>query len=194
LEGLEKELKAVNRARESLGDKAPAIRQYRERDSDGGRGVLGKRRRDGDADSSSDSDVAEDVRSIPMPRDTPPPIPKEIMDKWHAKRRARWAARNQDAQADRSGEQAAAPPVESKTVYESKPVVRDLQKEAVSAFVPTAVKMKIDKGKGKGGLLEPEEADQLEEEGYLKMAAGTEEPPISALRHVTMEDADDEEG
>ena len=214
LEGLEKELKAVTRARESLGDKAPA---FRTRSGDGG-GVLGKRRRDGDGGgdggSSSESDVPDDVRRIPMPRDTPPPIPKEVLDRWYAKRRAARSAnanleplgegrRRFGGGEDGGGEEvkaAAAAPVEAKTVYEAKPVVRDLRKEAVSAFVPTAVRMKIDKGKGKGGLLEPEEADRLEREGYLR--TGTEGGAAAAAgsgsgsrsRNVVMEDVEDEDG
>jgi len=215
LEGLEKELKAVTRARDSLGDKAPAF-HGRPRDGAGG-GVLGKRRRDGGGGgSSSESDVPEDVRRIPMPRDTPPPIPKAALDRWYEKRRA---ARSTNANMEPLGEgrrrfgggeggeggEAAAdvkpapPPVEAKTVYEAKPVVRDLRKEAVSAFVPTAVRMKIDKGKGKAGLLDPEEADRLEQEGYLRTgagggAAGAESGEGAGSRNVTMEDADDEDG
>jgi hypothetical protein len=209
LEALEKDLKAIKKAREALGDKAPTF-------GHGGRGapgVLGKRRRDAeDAESSDDSDVPEDVKKIPMPRDTPPPIPKEILDEWYAKRRAkrntnanneplqgnRLAGRGQSETADATP---AAPVVEAKTVYEAKPVVRDLRKEAVSAFVPTNVRMKLDKGKGRGGLLEPEEADQLEREGYLKTSTAATQP--SAAEHedrssefrpprVTMEDVEDE--
>lgn len=157
-----------------------------------------------------------------MPRDTPPPIPKAEMDKWYAKRRAKREAENaarrretgdeeardgQDTSKDTTGEkgQRNAPPVEPKTVYEAKPVVRDLRKEAVSAFVPTSVQMKMSKGKGKGGLMEPEEADRLEREGYLKTAGGrgrngdgvggaqeVEDEQV-ASRHVMMEEVEDEE-
>ncbi len=176
LEGLEKELKAVTKARDALGDSAPSFGHAR-RDGDGG--VLGKRRRRDDVEdqSSSDSDVSDDVRNIPMPGDTPPPIAKEVLDKWYAKRRARRQNPNEvplglgRAMSGSAPGKAAAVAVAggSKTVYEAKPVVRDLRKEAVSAFVPAAVRAKIDKGKGLGGrLLEPEEADQLEREGYLK--------------------------
>ncbi|KAH8880175.1 hypothetical protein GQ53DRAFT_788872 [Thozetella sp. PMI_491] len=177
LEALEKDLKAVKKAREALGDKAPTFGRGgpRHGDGGGGGGVLGKRRRDADDGSSDDSDVPDDVKRIPMPRDTPPPIPKEILDEWWAKRRAR---RNTNANQEPLGEgrgrekmPAPAPVVEAKTVYEAKPMVRDLQKEAVSAFVPSIVRAKIDKGKGKAGLLEPEEADQLEREGYLGTSA-----------------------
>ncbi|PHH91076.1 hypothetical protein CDD83_1772 [Cordyceps sp. RAO-2017] len=208
LEGLEKELKAVNRARESLGDRVPSF--DRRRDGEGGPGVLGKRRR-GSADASSDDDVPEEVRQIPMPRDTPPPIPKEVMDEWYAKRRARrnaWRAERQD---DRGGEDEAeagagaskrtAPPavVEHRTVYEAKPVLRDLRQEAVSAFVPAAVQMKMTKGRGQGGLMEPEEADQLEREGYFKSASAApirqaEGGTDPAYRTMAVEEAPEDEG
>lgn len=158
-----------------------------------------------------------------MPRDTPPPIPKAEMDKWYAKRRAKRnaesAARRRDAgdneaqdgeDNDRGkgrdrGQRNAAPVVESRTVYEAKPVVRDLRKEAVAAFVPTSVQMKMSKGKGQGGLMEPEEADRLEKEGYLKVASGggrdeeegEDEAEAEAVaapsRHVVMEEVEDED-
>lgn len=164
--------------------------------------MLGKRRRDAEDLSSSDSDVPDDVKNIPMPRDTPPPIPKEILDEWYAKRRAkRNANREQDAERQQQSEKPAAPIVESKTVYEAKPVIRDLRKEAVSAFMPTSVRMKIEKSKGKGGLLEPEEADQLEKEGYLRPSGPTraQSEPMqvdqgAGPRAVTMEEVEDEQG
>ncbi|KAK3989177.1 WW domain binding protein 11-domain-containing protein [Cladorrhinum sp. PSN332] len=197
LEALEKDLKAVKKAREALGDRAPTFgRGGPSRPGQRNDGVLGKRRRDED-DSSSDSDVPSDVKSIPMPRDTPPPIPKEILDEWYAKRRAKRNA-NQEPLAERQqqqrqqSEKPAAPVVEAKTVYEAKPITRDLQKEAVSAFVPAAVRMKIEKGKGHGGLLEPEEADKLEKEGYLR-ASETHDQSAPGPRGVTLEDIEDEE-
>jgi hypothetical protein len=168
--------------------------------------VLGKRRRDADDASDSDSDVPDDVRKIPMPRDTPPPIAKEILDEWYAKRRAKRNA-NQEPQTERrqqqqqqQSEKAEAPAVESRTVYEAKPIVRDLRKEAVSAFMPTTVRMKIEKGKGQGGLLEPEEADQLEKEGYLRASETTRSQPEqmqvdqdAGPRKVTLEEVEDDE-
>lgn len=210
LEGLEKELKAVQKAREALGDAAPQFRRGGPpRDGNNEGGVLGKRRRAfDDVDSSSESDVPEDVKSIPMPRDTPPPISKDVMDKWWAKRRAK---RNTNANTQPLGRDRGiggenqesqgptptpAPVVETKTVYEAKPIVRDLRKEAV-AFVPTVVRTKLDKSQGKGGLIEPEEADRLEEEGYMKphnvesreMEAGS----ATTTRQVTMEEVEDDE-
>jgi hypothetical protein len=183
--------------------------------------VLGKRRRD-DGDESSESDVPEDVKSIPMPRDTPPPIPKEVLDKWYAKRRERMglnkdrdgAGRGQGTNANNtplgtnardfggSGGNAGVvqPKMEAKTVYEAKPIVRDLRKEAVS-FVPAAVRVKMEKGKGVGGLVEPEEADRLEREGYMGIRRGSEDTtlagqdnPTTHSRAVMMEEVEDEDG
>ena len=196
LEGLEKDLKAVNKAREALGDAAPVFRAPREADH---RGVLGKRRRGGN-DSSTDEDVPDDVKKIPMPRDTPPPIPKEVMDKWWAKRRARRDAERAEAGGDEKRKettQKQAPPSEPQTVYESKPMVRDLKKEAVAAFVPTSVLMKMRKTKGQDGLMEPEEADRLEKEGYLKapgISDGTQPAEMGSPgpRKATVEDVEDE--
>lgn len=135
-----------------------------------------------------------------MPRDTPPPIPKEILDQWYAKRRAARTNANDTPLGGQRGhdnkQQTPPAPVEAKTVYEAKPVVRDLRKEAVSAFVPTAVRMKMDKSKGQGGLMEPEEADRLEREGYLKPAPGMEdtlESTTTGPQNVTMEEVEDDQ-
>ncbi|KAK4124982.1 hypothetical protein N657DRAFT_679775 [Parathielavia appendiculata] len=195
LEALEKDLKAVKKAREALGDKAPQFGHGPQRQGQRGDGVLGKRRRDAEDASSSDSDVPDDVKNIPMPRDTPPPIPKEILDEWYAKRRAKRAAdRASEAEQQKEPEKPRAPIIEAKTVYEAKPVIRDLRREAVSAFMPAAVRAKFEKGKGKGGLLEPEEADQLEKEGYLRAPKATPlQPEHSAGPHkVTMEEVEDD--
>ncbi|KAH8908015.1 hypothetical protein BR93DRAFT_584624 [Coniochaeta sp. PMI_546] len=218
LESLERDLKAVEKARKALGDKAPTFGR-----GGGQGGVLGKRRRDDEDVSSDDSDVPEDVKRIPMPRDTPPPIPKAILDEWWAKRRAKRNKEQEEAGKERGGggggganalplgkdrgigggreekEKSTTPtPVaEPKVVYEAKPIVRDLRKEAVSAFVPTAVRMKMQKSKGVGGLMEPEEADRLENEGYLKTKAGEAQTTGTSdnrpQRTVTMEEVDDDE-
>lgn len=177
LEELRREVGAVRKAREALGSKR----------GDGatsfvGRGgasrtkdVLGKRRRHDDdgrggGGRSESSETDESVRAIPMPRDTPPPIPP---------RRGARVVGNANLEPlgqGRGGGQRlphALPPKPEggpaavvKTVYEAKPVVRDLRKEAVSKFVPAVVQRKIGAGKGRGKLLEPEEMDKLEEEGY----------------------------
>ncbi|TVY30948.1 Protein saf1 [Lachnellula hyalina] len=231
LEGLEKDIKAVKRARETLGDAAPKFSSGPRGDREGrggfggrGGGVLGKRRRD--EGESSEEEVPEDVKAIPMPRDTPPPIPKEVLDKWYRKRREKMGHNNNDEGARARGTNANntplgdnarvpnrertsivnTPVMEAKTTYEAKPIVRDLRKEAVS-FVPAAVRAKLDKSKGVGGLVEPEEADRLEKAGYMKArglggrngsaeieraSEGRSLPPQS--REVMMEEVEDEDG
>jgi hypothetical protein len=174
LSELEKDLAAVNKARVALGDKAPQFKPERERRDDaerggqgdfrGGRGggVLGKRTRDGqrkDEDKDS-SDTDADVRDIPMPRDTPPPIP----------RRHHRQSQTEDAPP-------APEPKKAQIVYEAAPQVRDFLKEATK-FMPTAVanKMKLAKGEGpQGKLLEPEEFDKLQGEGYMDKKKPVEE-------------------
>lgn len=210
-----------------MGDKAPSF----ERDGRGPRreggprydGVLGKRRRDAEDASSDDSDIPDEVKRIPMPRDTPPPIPKEILDEWFAKRRAKRSANaNMEplGEKDRLGdkgdngerrehaqqpERPIAPVPVSKTVYESPAILRDLRKEAVSAFMPTVVRAKLQKAKGQGGLLQPEEADRLEREGYLKTAGAVASSQVDMEgnqgagnsrprpRPVIMEEVEDED-
>lgn len=228
LEGLERDLKAVRKAREALGDSAPKFGSGERRDGGnrGGRegregrggGVLGKRRRDDE--SSSEEDVPEDVKRIPMPRDTPPPIPKEVLDKWYQKRRDRAAQNNAGrgtnanmmplgdnerrvGYAEGAPERPAAPKVEAQTIYEAKPIIRDLRKEAVS-FVPAAVRAKLDKSKGVGGLVEPEEMDKLERAGYIggtKTSGSTEmdednktDPAQRGPRAAMVEEVEDEDG
>ncbi|KAL5606327.1 hypothetical protein BROUX41_002744 [Berkeleyomyces rouxiae] len=218
LSGLEKELNAVQKARAALGDNAPVFANH-------DNGGLGKRRRGGDGgdgerrlrrwdEDSTDEDVPAEVRRIPMPRDTPPPIPKKELDKWFAKRRERRAREEELRRKERGEDQTSNPtpgpssgeghgddktkpvakePVVVKKVYEAKPVVRDLVKEAVQAFTPLAVLRKMEKSKGKAGLLEPEEADKLEAEGYLKLddhqdASNEPERPLKA----SVEDVDEE--
>ncbi|KAF1962881.1 hypothetical protein CC80DRAFT_487326 [Byssothecium circinans] len=83
-----------------------------------------------------------------MPRDTPPPVPHR---------------RGHNAPA----EDAPPEPKKPQLVYEAAPEVRDLKKEA-TRFMPTAVANKIKLAKGEGRLLEPEEFDKLEEEGYMR--------------------------
>ena len=59
------------------------------------------------------------------------------------------------------------------------------------------VRKKLEKGKGAGGLLEPEEADRLEREGYLGMkeAGGKNDKDGNGVRKgVEMEEVEDEDG
>jgi hypothetical protein len=179
--------------------------------------VLGKRRRDGEESSEEEDEVPDDVKRIPMPRDTPPPIPKEVLDKWYQKRRERMGHNNNTNHNSRgtnanmtplgAGDRMAgrgegiperpsyvAPKVEAKTTYEAAPVVRDLRKEAV-AFVPAAVRAKLDKSKGVGGLVEPEEMDKLEKAGYMGSKQSKDINTVSNdPRAVMMEEVEDEDG
>ncbi|KAH7075479.1 WW domain binding protein 11-domain-containing protein [Paraphoma chrysanthemicola] len=158
---LEKDLAAVNKAREALGDKAPPLKPERRHNDEGDRGgrggyrggrggVLGKRTRDGQRKEDDSSDTDADVRNIPMPRDTPPPIPRR---------------KGQQTQAEDAN--VPSEPKKPQIVYEAAPQVRDFIKEA-TRFVPTAVANKKKLAKGEGRLLEPEEFDKLKEEGYME--------------------------
>jgi hypothetical protein len=160
LEQLEKEHKAILRAREQLGDKAPEFRAPRqERDDGGGGGLLGKRKRrvDDDGRRSDESETDDDVKDIPMPKDVEnmPPAPRR-KPRYNAS-----GAKDVDLSLPKR------PEVKSQAVYESAPMIKDLRKEAVKAFVPSSVARNIKQVKGDGGrLLEPEELDRLEKGGY----------------------------
>ncbi len=195
LEQLEKDAKAIRKAREKLGgDREWGGR----RDGDGDKGrqdrrsggageqlssTLGKRRRGNDgasydddrhADSSSSATTDEDVRNIPMPRDTPPPLPaRYAADK---RRQGRWPGRDDNPNNIPlpSGPHPlpAKPTVPAaQTVYEAKPAVRDLRKEATARFVPAAVTRKKALARGEGRLMEEAELDGLQREGYLPSVA-----------------------
>ncbi|KAL4917739.1 WW domain binding protein 11-domain-containing protein [Aspergillus aurantiobrunneus] len=208
LEALERDLRAVLKAREALGDKAPKFASsHHERGDDHPRGrrdggVLGKRRRDGhgrfgDQDSDS-SETDKEVRRIPMPRDTPPPIPREYQKRKEA---------NAGVESRGPLSLPAKPPVaEPKTVYEAKPEIRDLRQEAVNKFIPAAVRVKHESIRGQGKLLEPEELDRLERAGYHAGPANSattadeqgrlqdEERRFNQeLRSVQIEEVEDEE-
>ena len=209
LEELERDVARVKKARESLGEQAPQFgsRRGREGEQGGDRGArggragrasyggLGKRYRDDEEEDDSE-ETDEDVRRIPWPKDTPPPIPRPA----HRSQKQREQQRSEGTSANREPlgaerypgrnatdkdvalgvpdtslpvkpPSAAAPTV--KTTYESKAQVRDLRKEATARFVPSAVKRKIDATKGVGGrLLEEEEVAQLEKEGYGQLEKG----------------------
>ena len=172
LDELEKDLRAINKARDALGDKAPRFGSgsYR-REGEGT--VLGKRRHDGERKefqepATDGSETDEDVRRIPMPKDTPPPIPREYRSRRHG------PSANNDplgSAPDRSLPTKPAVPVQ--TTYSSAPQIRDLKQEAVKRFVPNVVRQKQKAVKGVGGLVEPEELDRLEAEGY---GAGARKP------------------
>jgi WW domain binding protein 11 len=203
LEELERDLRAVHKAREALGEKAPQFNQrfegrqqgqYRERERGQGRGdgkVLGKRRR-GDGrqqwrEESDGSETDEDVRNIPMPRDTPPPIPHQ----YRRRREAEGEEGPRQPHALPAKPEVAAP---ARTTYESAPVIRDLRQEAISKFVPAAVRKQQDAIRGQGRLVEPEEMDKLEQAGYLptgkqqqQQPGEEEEDPEDILRRIEEE-------
>jgi len=178
-EKLERDIKAVRGAREKLGGKDG---------KDGDRGVLGKRSRgdvqqqqqqrrgntqyshhqhrhnDNDAHASDASSATDpDVRAIPMPRDTPPPLPRR-----HPPPRQ---------QHHQPHDLPARPTAPAQTTYSSAPQIRNLQKEATSAFVPAAVAARLKQARPapdehEHKLLELEEVEALERAGYLRAPPG----------------------
>ena len=178
LEQLEKDLKGVKRAREALGDRAPVYNQSRRSDhgdhgkDDANSKNLGKRRRDephaygrGYKQDPPESETDDEVRDIPMPRDTPPPIPRRGRDNRNNGPNAS-TTRGDNDNSNNSGNTPAQPPAPTKTVYSSAPVLRNLTQES-RRFVPAAVAQNLARQKGEGGrLLEPEELDKLEKAGY----------------------------
>lgn len=169
LADLERDLERIQKARK---DFPSGRREGGSNDHGGPRGT--KRNRDGEhrgpletnshrnqRESSEETD--DSVRNIPMPRDTPPPIPIRRRGRGN---RAPPAPSEGSGDAQRGQEAELPQPAESKTVYEAKPVLKDLRKEA-AGFVPSAVRKKINESQGKGGkLLEAEEMDRLEAQGY----------------------------
>ncbi|KAL8808522.1 MAG: hypothetical protein Q9182_000073 [Xanthomendoza sp. 2 TL-2023] len=196
LEELEKQLGLVRKAREKVGGGRALGVGGGVRGGGGGGSLLGKRARGEDAvgrgkvgsgsGDESGSETDESVRRIPMPRDTPPPIPFRHRNAQGRGSRRGGGAGHIDNGAARGNanmeplgpgrervahalpgkpEMAAVVP---KTTYEAKPVVRDLRKEAVRAFMPAVVAKKVMAVKGGGGrLLEEEEVEKLEQEGYM---------------------------
>ncbi|KAL6250011.1 hypothetical protein RBB50_002312 [Rhinocladiella similis] len=166
LDDLERDLKAVRKAREALGQNAPQYTSHSKRRDDEGSNILGKRRHDGERKhfkprrDSSGSDTDDSVRRIPMPEDTPPPIPREFRRNFR---------KEEEPDTQLPSKPAPAP----KTTYESAPQIRDLKKEAVKRFVPDVVRKKQEAARGgpTGHLVEPEEMDRLEAEGYLRTSS-----------------------
>lgn len=232
LEELERDVARVKKARENLGEQAPQFGQRAGREGgkggytrgtgrDNGRGGranyrgLGKRSRDdGEEEDRESEETDEDVRRIPWPKDTPPPIPRPDRRQQQQQRRLegtsanreplgveRYPGRNTTADGNEAAhvpdtslpsKPATAAPAVVKT-YESKAQVRDLRKEATARFVPTVVKRKIDATKGVGGrLLEEEEVGKLEEEGY-GLLKGNKEGATNEAAVVEQEAMDEEE-
>lgn len=199
----------MKKAREALGARAPTFNTGRRQEDVGGgrenrRGGykgLGKRGRE-DQEGSSGSETDESVRRIPWPKDTPPPIPRQR----HDRPRDSTNANSEPLGADRrlpqrpgpSGEEyvpdTTLPPKPAvRTTYESAPQVRDLKKEATARFVPAAVRKKIDATRGKGEtLLEEEEVEKLEREGYGAVVGGrTATPGVNIGRQLVVDAAPD---
>ena len=116
-----------------------------------------------------------------MPKDTPPPIPRNRPGPSRPNRGGAANANHEPLGRERLQDRdthtpdlslPAKPVVAVQKVYESAPQVRDLRKEATQKFVPSIVKRKIDASKGKGRLLEEEELERLEKEGYGAVAGG----------------------
>ena len=136
---LEKSLKSVEKARKALGERAPEFRPLRDFKQDGDRGgALGKRKRehgqdrhrdDQKRDGEESSETEEDVRKIPWPKDVEniQPIPRR---------------QNQRSQPDDAGAatnklpEKPAQPVVARTTYSGSAQLRDIQQDAVNAFLP----------------------------------------------------------
>ena len=163
-----------------MGDKYHDNRSHRgghtdrgDRDGRGG-SILGKRSRKEKNDSS---DTDPEVRKIPMPRDTPSPIPHRKQNFNPPTTNPTTGANSQEITGERSLHSLPSKPpiLSSKTTYESAPALRNLRKEATN-FVPAAVQRKLDTVKGTGGrLIEEEEMLALEAEGYVVGALAPKE-------------------
>ncbi|KAI9817587.1 MAG: hypothetical protein M1827_001199 [Pycnora praestabilis] len=198
LEDLEKDLRAVTRARESLGQQIPHSTGGQKigrrgtgvlvRAGLGGGGSLGKRRR-GEDGTSNETETDEDIKKIPMPKDTPPPVPAQYAEQGNRRNV------NQIPLGDKRLESVTPQALSTRITYEAAPVVRDLRKEAISAFTPNAVQRKIVKKNGAGRLLEPEELDKLKSEDYeykVQIAGGLWEPAFALSVAAENEEGDDD--
>lgn len=162
-----------------MGNKGKEWRSTGKRDA-GGRDRVGAvlcNRAKQRNDDSEGSETDESVRNIPMPRDTPPAMPvRHNRGREQNHQHVSGANTLPLGQGLRIGsreplgsqEKLAEPQVQAKTIYVAQPAVRDLRKEAVGRFVPAIVQRKIDAKKGTvvGKLLEEEELEKLEQEGY----------------------------
>ncbi|KAF2157047.1 hypothetical protein K461DRAFT_263999 [Myriangium duriaei CBS 260.36] len=172
LAALERDLAAVRKARERAGVPEREHRDYREE-----RGERERKRRRTYEDEGDETDP--EVRGIPMPRDTPPPVPRA-------------GVRGRDGEKKE--------PVEARITYSSAPVMRDLKAAATGkGFAPAQVRRNMDKVKGKGGLVEEEEWERLERAGYQGSSigggtvGGKEEGGGTGPKGVVMEEVEDED-
>ena len=215
LSQLEKDATAISKARDKLGDKAPAFRGYgggkggakdgQNRDGADQRGavgtnndsVLGKRDRDGnlphqpgapekDVDALEPDELSsatdDDVAGIPMPLGTPPPPSPRVRPAddhyvaWNGYCVLQSAVPLLEERLKQ--EQHASPPEapeakKTKLVHSADAQLRNLPAES-RKFVPAGVATKMRAAQSQGNqLLEPEEADKLERQGYAIGVAGS---------------------
>ena len=180
LEELERDVGRVRKAREEVGVQSGGggvLLGKRGRGEGGGRArEREKREREREVEESS---TDESVRQIPMPRDTPPPLPRVWRGCRAGNANAEPLGRGREGRVVGGGGEVAGgagagvgdaearTPQPSQVVYEAKPAVRDLRREAVQRFVPGAVARKLGAKRGEGSrLLEEEEVERLEREGY----------------------------
>ncbi|RPB01874.1 hypothetical protein L873DRAFT_1827134 [Choiromyces venosus 120613-1] len=190
---LERDLAAVKKAKEALGEKVTERRAGVKRSA----GEMERRRRDEkrpyqqqqqqrvDPDESdSGESTSSSVRGIAMPSGTPPPLAKA----WPRGPRA----------AHELPERPAPAPVQ--TTYAAAPILRDLRKEA-AVFVPAAVKRKMLVEKAtreeeeEGGDGGSDRGEVEGEEGFARRkinAAPDVDVEFSKFR-AEMEEVDDEE-
>ena len=214
LADLERDVKAIRKAREALGDKVPQFRSHGDQDRrvDTDRSTLGKRNWNGDRkaewdcrqEESSGGETDESVKKIPMPKDTPPPIPQEYRRGRHGTHaNAEPVVDGGGGGVGRGHELPSKPAImqEARTTYEGTPQIRDLKREAIARFVPNVVRRKQGAAEGIGGLVEPEELDRLEREGYrgrrstrtpIGLQSDTQPPATSGLGIDTPPSADAE--
>lgn len=161
----------------------------------GGAPILGKRRREFEHEHEQRSESPEtdpEVRDIPMPRDTPPPIPpRHFRGRDNGRDNPNLIDLPSGGRIPHALPAKPAPAAPAQTTYSSAPQIRDLRKEATAKFVPAAVASKLKKVPGGAGvtggegiLLEPEEMDALEKAGYM----GRKPPAI-----VSAEDEEEEQ-
>ncbi|KAL9602038.1 MAG: hypothetical protein Q9219_002147 [cf. Caloplaca sp. 3 TL-2023] len=187
LEELERQLVAVKKAREKRGEHGPRSNVWGNGGKGRGGGALGKRSREGkphqrnDNVESDGSQTDESVRNIPMPRDTPPPIPRLRRSGPHGSTSNIHGVGGVNPNSaplgyDRGRISHELPPkpgshttATPKITYEAKAMVRDLRKEAVKAFMPAVVarNVKTPKGEGLGGpVLDEHEVEIFGGERY----------------------------
>lgn len=170
-----------------------------------------------EGEDKEDEKTDEDVRRIPMPRDTPPPIPRRphahpastsapasnanLEPLGPARLPSSLYAPSDTTATTTTASQspalapALAPPPQPAVIkiYESAPQVRDLRKEAVASFVPEVVRRKLDAVRGKGKLLEEEELRELEKEGFTNVVSGGGVASSATSREMKKKDRGDEE-